>query len=99
MDAPSPDKHETSGFWPHKATNTYPSEDSKQQGEGGGRREEGRGLQKQGRFNCFISSQSSQQEWQRVGRGTEPVKDSYRHHLVPHHDPEQRVFTNSSDHA
>lgn len=38
MDAPSPDKHETSGFWPHKATNTYPSEDSKQQGEGGGRR-------------------------------------------------------------
>ncbi|KAK4316072.1 hypothetical protein Pmani_012716 [Petrolisthes manimaculis] len=25
LDAPNPDKHETSGFWPHKATNTiYP---------------------------------------------------------------------------
>lgn len=25
LDAPNPDKHETSGFWPHKATNSiYP---------------------------------------------------------------------------
>lgn len=35
MDAPHPDKYETSGFWPHKATNTYPSADSRHQREEG----------------------------------------------------------------